>query len=406
MTCSQTASIVTFAALAILAAACSEAASAAPVDGDTGAETRDPTAVFGGNAPAPDAGTTDGRVDATSAPADGSPAATGPDSAVDAQVDAQVDALVDALVADTHADAPTAPGTLLSRSVGGRAYRLYVPAGYLHTTPLPLVVMLHGCDQSPDDFAAGTRMNDLADARHFLVAYPEQPSSAQALRCWRWYEPANQARGSGEPASLAAVVVDVQAGFRVDDRRVYAAGMSAGGAMSVILGATYPDVFAAIAVHSGVEYAAAASSGGSYGALGGGGPSPTTQGDAAYAAMGKFAREVPTLAIHGDADGIVDPKNGAQVVAQWVRTNDRASDGVANGTVPTTATATSSGSAAGKTFDHAAYVDRDTGAIAVESYVVHGLGHAWSGGDPAASYTASGPSASAWIADFFAAHAR
>lgn len=307
---------------------------------------------------------------------------------------------------DAAFDSPVAKGTFLTRNAGGRTYKLYLPTGHVPTTPLPLVVMLHGCSQNPDDFAAGTAMNDLAEARRWLVAYPEQPSSAQPYQCWQWYEPAHQKRGSGEPASIAAVVKDVQGAFGVDDKRVYAAGISAGGAMSVILGATYPDVFTAIAVHSGVEYAAATSASSSLGVLKSGGPSPDAQGDAAWTAMGTYARVVPVLVIHGTADKVVAPSNGTQVVAQWVRTNDRAGDGLANGTLPTTPSATGNGAADGKTFTSASYADPSTGTVVVQSYVVEGLGHAWSGGDLAGTYTAPGPNASVWIADFFAARSR
>lgn len=324
-----------------------------------------------------------------------SPAAEADVGAADTGTPSADTAVTDAVVAGG--------GAFLSRSVGGRAYKVYVPSGRVEGTPSPLVLMLHGCSQNPDDFAAGTRMNDVAESRRWLVAYPEQPSSAQPYQCWQWYEPGHQKRGAGEPASLVAIVDDVQKAFGVDTKRVYAAGLSAGAAMTVILGATYPDVFAAIAVHSGVEYAGATSSSASLSVLKSGGPSPDTQGDAAWTAMGTLARVVPTLVVHGQADKVVAPVNGTQVAAQWVRTNDRAGDGLANGTLPVTATSTSSGAADGKTWQGSTWADA-TGKVLVQSYVVAGLPHAWSGGDLAGTWTDTGPSATGWIADFFTSH--
>lgn len=310
--------------------------------------------------------------------------------------------LPDTAVADA-ADGGATAGAFLARNAGGRAYKLYVPSGRPAGAPLPLVVMLHGCNQDPDDFAAGTRMNDVGESRKWLVAYPAQPSSAQPYQCWQWYEAGHQKRGAGEPASIVAIVDDVRSNFGVDGKRVYAAGLSAGAAMSVILGATYPDVFAAIAVHSGVEYAAATTASTSVNVLSKGGPSPDTQGDAAWTAMGTYARVVPTIVIHGEADKVVAPINGTQVVAQWIRTNDRVGDGLANGTVPTAPTATNSGTVDGKSFKGASYADA-TGNVVVQSYEVAGLPHAWSGGDGAGTWTDTGPSATTWISEFFAAH--
>jgi poly(hydroxyalkanoate) depolymerase family esterase len=296
-----------------------------------------------------------------------------------------------------------ATATLLSKSAGGRSYRLYVPSTRAPGSPAPLVLMLHGCNQTPDDFAAGTRMNDVAEARGWLVAYPEQPSSAQPYQCWQWYEASQQRRDGSEPASLAAIVDAVRKEQGIDPKRVYVAGLSAGGAMAVVLGATYPDLFAAIAVHSGVEFGGATSAAASVNVLRVGGPSPDAQGDAAWAAMGARARVVAALVIHGEADKVVAPVNGAQVVSQWLRTNDRADDGALNGSVPTTPTSSATGAADGKGWKLSAYADK-TGRVVVQSYSVAGLPHAWSGGDPAGTWTDTGPSASAWVADFFAAH--
>jgi poly(hydroxyalkanoate) depolymerase family esterase len=241
-------------------------------------------------------------------------------------------------------------------------------------------------------------MDVQAAAAGFLVAYPEEPSSANAEECWNWFLPADQARGGGEPQLLADIVADIGHDYSVDPKRVFAAGLSAGAAMAVILGATYPDVFAAIGVHSGLEYQAATDETSALTAAESGGPSPTTQGDLAFAAMGAQARSVPVIVFHGDADAVVNVTNGDQVVSQWQETDTRAQATVG----PAVST---TGSAGGKTFTLTTYADGTTGKSLLELTIVHGLGHAWSGGSPAGSYTdPDGPDASALIWQFFAGH--
>ena len=297
-------------------------------------------------------------------------------------------------------------GLFSSETYNGRAYRLYVPAGYAAGRPAPLVVMLHGCTQDPDQFATGTQMNALAEAKGFLVAYPAQPSSANIQKCWNWFDPAHQARGAGEPSQIAGIVAHIAATYTIDRSRVYAAGLSAGAAEAVILGATYPDVFAAIAVGAGLEYKAATSSLAGLTAMRSGGPDPAAQGRAAYAAMGAARRPVPVIVFHGSADTTVAPLNGDQVVAQWAKTLDLATDGAEDGNVPTapasTATATVPG---GRRYTRGVYKDTRTGAVLIEKITVEGMNHAWSGGSAAGSYTdPKGPDASALAWEFFAAH--
>ncbi|HEX2093407.1 MAG TPA: PHB depolymerase family esterase, partial [Longimicrobiaceae bacterium] len=170
---------------------------------------------------------------------------------------------------------------------GTRSYRLYVPSGYTGAKPVPLVVMLHGCTQTAADFAAGTAMASVAESHTFLVAYPEQDPGANGSRCWNWFEPAHQQRGRGEPVLIAGIVHQVKLAYRVNEHRIHAAGMSAGGAMAVTLGATYPDLFSAIGVHSGLEYRAASDLATALVAQQLGGPDPDTQGELAYRAMGE-----------------------------------------------------------------------------------------------------------------------
>jgi poly(hydroxyalkanoate) depolymerase family esterase len=267
-------------------------------------------------------------------------------------------------------------------AAGTRNYKVYVPSGYTGQA-LPVVVMLHGCTQNPDDFAAGTRMNAVAEARSVLVVYPEQPRSANMQRCWNWYEPGDQQREGGEPALIAGIVRQVIAEFSADDRRVYAAGLSAGGAAAAILAMTYPDLFAAIGVHSGLACGSARDVPSAFAAM---------KGDGARATGQRHA--VPLIVFHGDRDRTVHAANGDRVAAQGPSdpelrtavTQGRTPDGV----------------------DYTRTVRSDaSGRAIVEQWVLHGAGHAWSGGSPAGSFTdPRGPDASREMIRFFLEHAR
>lgn len=213
---------------------------------------------------------------------------------------------------------------------GSRPYFVYTPQNYQVGTAVPLIVMLHGCGQTAVDFATGTHMNQLAEEYNFIVAYPQETNNASINLCWNWYDPAHQARDGGEPSIIAGVVLAIEentAQWTIDPRRVYVTGISAGAAMSVILGATYPDIFAAIGVHSGVEYRAATGLKKLLTVMRRGGPNPVQQGKAAYEAMGGAARVVPTIVFQGTSDVIVNRINGDQVVQQWLQTDRLASDG-------------------------------------------------------------------------------
>src|SRR6266487_101077 len=218
-----------------------------------------------------------------------------------------------------------------SSSAGSRPYFVCTPTSYQVGTAVPLLVMLHGCAQTAGDFAAGTHMNQLAEQYGFIVVYPQQTPTYNQSVCWNWFTPSNQRRGRGEPASIAGIVqtmVQQTSQWRIDTSRIYVAGISAGAAMAVILGATYPDIFAAIGVHSGVEYQAATSLTRSLQALQEGGPDPALQGQRALDAMERFSRRVPTIVFHGTDDPIISSINGDQTVQQWMHTNYLASHGL------------------------------------------------------------------------------
>lgn len=280
-----------------------------------------------------------------------------------------------------------------SSDAGSRDYKLYIPSSY-RGRPVPLIVMLHGCTQSPDDFAAGTRMNAFAEEHACLIAYPGQAQSANAQKCWNWFSPADQERDQGEPALIAGITRRVMRDHAVDPRRVYVAGLSAGGAAAAIMGSAYPDLYAAIGVHSGLACGAARDLHSAFTAMRQGAPMARRAGDAVVEGG---PRIVPTIVFHADRDTTVHPRNGDQVIAQSGAADARTTAGlrteVQRGRVP-----------GGHGFTRTIHLDA-AGRPMLEQWIVHGGGHAWSGGSSAGSFTDPlGPDASREMLRFFLQH--
>ena len=290
---------------------------------------------------------------------------------------------------------------------GSRNYKLWVPSGLAKQKPAPLVMMLHGCMQKPEDLAKISRMNDIADRSKFLVVYPEQTIEANPLRCWNWFDPKHQSRDAGEPALLAAVVKQVQVSNSIDAPRIYVTGISAGAAMAVVMGVTYPDLFNGIGVCAGLEFEAATGVETGLVAMKQGGPDPKQQGVIAFEAIaenlrGKSKRRMPVIVFQGEADPYVNPLNAEQLMTQWAKTNDYLDDAKDNDSVRSQpATKTEGSVPGGHEFTKSIYNDR-AGRLLMEKWMVRGLGHAWSGSPTAGSFAdPKGPNASEEMWRFF-----
>eukprot|EP01133_Synstelium_polycarpum_P005524 gene5524-6380_t len=267
---------------------------------------------------------------------------------------------------------------------GTRSYKLYIPSNY-HGQAMPLVVMLHGCTQNPDDFAAGTQMNALAEEKECFVVYPAQTQGANSSRCWNWFNALDQQRDQGEPSLIAGIAQQVIDEYPVNEREVFVAGLSAGGAMAVIVGTLYPELFAAVGVHSGLPFASAQDLPSALAAMKGGAmPNPKRQAPAGG---------VPIIVFHGDRDTTVNLRNGDELIAQGVRSQaggKAAKADSVDGSVPN-----------GHRYTRTTHSQAD-GSPLGEYWVIHGAGHAWSGGSDSGSYTdGKGPDASREMLRFF-----
>ena len=272
---------------------------------------------------------------------------------------------------------------------GTHDYKLYVPSQY-QGQAMPLVVMLHGCTQSADDFAAGTQMNALAEEFGVLVAYPNQTNSANLKRCWNWFNPQDQQANQGEPALIAGITQAVMHDYAVDKRRVYIAGLSAGGAMAAIMAQVYPELYAAVGVHSGLAAGSAhdlmsalnAMRSGSRSALT---PKPTQ-------------RFVPTIVFHGDQDQTVNQVNAEQVLNQAKAALQASNDEYFNVDKQQITPAQ------GRSYTRTQFKDAQQ-HTQIEYWLIQGAGHAWAGGSPAGSYTdPQAPNASREMLRFFLEH--
>lgn len=291
------------------------------------------------------------------------------------------------------------PGQFLtgscSNSAGTRAYKLYVPSSYTGQEALPLIVMLHGCKQNPDDFAAGTRMNEVAEENQCLVVYPGQAQGANISNCWNWFKAGEQQRDRGEPSIIADITRKILADYKVDRRRVYVAGLSAGGAMAAIMAENYPELYAAAGIHSGLPAGAAHDLPSAFAAMRG------MRGTGG--AVSSSGKSMPVIVFHGDRDQTVNPSNGEQALAQCV------ADQAENLTPPAGIQASDLKVETGKVPNGRSYTKTvqydDAGKAIAEHWLVHGAGHAWSGGSSQGSYTdPKGPHAAQEMVRFFRLH--
>ena len=324
--------------------------------------------------------------------------------------------LLPLLVVSAPARAAMGPAPFTRHTDAGRDYFVYEPTA--GGAGRPLVVFLHGCSQTAPDAAIGTRWTELAEARRFTVVFPEQSTAANGAGCWNWFLAEHQERGAGEPAIVADITERVVTSVGAERTRVYVTGISAGADLAMILGATYPDVFAAVGGFAGCAYATCTD----------------LDGSRAHAAQGPRARVLPAMLVQGTADVLNNVGLGLTMASQWIGTNDLGDDGVANGSIPVAPTSVehvglddSAADGAGTVADTCVrnrqypcasglrdngdypysiehHADR-SGCDVVDLWLVHGLGHGYPSGDPAGSFTdPAGPDVTTATYDWFVRH--
>ncbi len=296
---------------------------------------------------------------------------------------------------ETEASTSSQPGGKFvdgsySNTAGTRTYKLYIPRNYTGQA-VPLVIMLHGCTQNAVNFAASTRMNVFAEGKTFLVAYPEQTSSANNSKCWNWFQPVDQQRGMGEPSLISGITRQIMNSYHVDINRVYVSGMSAGGAMAVIMAVTYPDLYAAVGVHSGLAYRAASDVSSGIKAMRRGSGRSVQQ----------LTTVIPLISFHGDRDTTVSSVNADHLLNQWLKATNLEQDRSAHSTRVERGQAVG-----GRAYTRSIYHNAN-GQVIAEKWLVHQAAHVWSGGSSDGSFTdPKGPDASSEMLCFFTEHSR
>jgi poly(hydroxyalkanoate) depolymerase family esterase len=302
--------------------------------------------------------------------------------------------------------APSDTSVVLAREyvspTGSRKYRLFVPAGHTPSRPAPLVVLLHGCTQGPEDLARGSRFDALGGEAGALVVYPEQPEAAHPKKCWNWYDPAHQARDGGEPAMLAEMTREVAAAYGVDPRRIYIGGLSAGAAMAVLTAVAYPDLFAAVGSHSGLGWRVAGDLATGLAAMRGAGPDSRVLAERASQEMGGRARVVPLIVLHGAADPVVGPTGSERLAEQFALLHDMVA-----GAERTPLLADTTRAEAGGYSYRLRRLREPGGRVVIEDWLIDGLGHALSGGSAEGKWTdQKGPDGAREMLRFFLEHPR
>ena len=281
-------------------------------------------------------------------------------------------------------------------------YALYIPPRRRSGPAMPLVVVLHGCTMSPAEEEAATGYDQLAAVRGFAVLYPDVDAvDAANGRCWKaLWDPQAEGRGRGDAGAIAAMTTAVTARWHLDPTRVYAIGISAGAFEVSSLGVAYPDMYAAIGIHSGAGYLP-----GAYGCPPVSAGATETAARAAVAAMGSRARAMPVIIFHGDRDATIPYRCGRQALAQWLAADDLILHRQHSAPVPSTPSGSTHAAVAGRrAYSVRFYAERPRCPI-IELWSIHGMGHYWSGGsaDPASLRYSdpTGPNASAASWAFF-----